>query len=203
MSDGGTGTGGAPAGWYQDGQTAGQERWWDGTRWTDHFRPIGGMPPMPLMAPPQTGMPPRGGSFWQRLSMGGRIGIIAGAVVVVAGIVIGIVALAGGFAGGGVGNYTSAEKSEYLRDIKTAAPKTRLTDTQLLTAGTKVCEIMGSVSTQAAYLSALARIATEVPSAMGLSLTDATEMTAYTAIGRYSMTDLCPEVATRLSKLSN
>ena len=29
-----------PAGWYPDGQ--GNERWWDGTQWTDNTRPLGG-----------------------------------------------------------------------------------------------------------------------------------------------------------------
>ncbi len=31
-----------PAGWYPDGVTSGQERYWDGTGWSTHFRPIGG-----------------------------------------------------------------------------------------------------------------------------------------------------------------
>ncbi|GAB3034928.1 hypothetical protein GCM10027052_11070 [Parafrigoribacterium mesophilum] len=29
----------APAGWYADTSDAGQERWWDGSRWTDRVRP--------------------------------------------------------------------------------------------------------------------------------------------------------------------
>lgn len=28
----------APAGWYPD-PVSGQQRWWDGGRWTDHFAP--------------------------------------------------------------------------------------------------------------------------------------------------------------------
>jgi len=47
MSD--AGTGGTPAGWYEDGVTAGQERYWDGTQWTDQFRPLA--PPAPPAAP--------------------------------------------------------------------------------------------------------------------------------------------------------
>lgn len=43
MSD--TGSGAAPAGWYEDGVTAGQERYWDGTQWTDQFRPLAPPPP--------------------------------------------------------------------------------------------------------------------------------------------------------------
>jgi len=48
MSD--AGSGGAPAGWYEDGVTAGQERYWDGTQWTDQFRPIAA-PAAPAPAP--------------------------------------------------------------------------------------------------------------------------------------------------------
>lgn len=29
----------APAGWYADASDSGQQRWWDGTGWTDHVRP--------------------------------------------------------------------------------------------------------------------------------------------------------------------
>ncbi|MBO9577990.1 MAG: DUF2510 domain-containing protein [Microbacteriaceae bacterium] len=46
-----------PAGWYQDGQTAGQERFWDGTRWTDQFRPLApaapAAPAVPAAPPPR------------------------------------------------------------------------------------------------------------------------------------------------------
>lgn len=49
MSD--AGTGGTPAGWYEDGVTAGQERYWDGAQWTDQFRPIGGAAPEAPAAP--------------------------------------------------------------------------------------------------------------------------------------------------------
>ena len=48
MSD--TSAGGTPAGWYEDGVTVGQERYWDGTQWTDQFRPLpGAVPPEPVM----------------------------------------------------------------------------------------------------------------------------------------------------------
>jgi hypothetical protein len=49
----GDGTGGdlPPAGWYDDPEQAGQQRFWDGTRWTDDRRPAG--PPAP--PPPHTG----------------------------------------------------------------------------------------------------------------------------------------------------
>lgn len=29
-----------PAGWYPDPSNAGQQRWWNGTGWTDHYQPV-------------------------------------------------------------------------------------------------------------------------------------------------------------------
>lgn len=40
-----------PAGWYDDG--SGRQRWWDGTRWTEHVAP-----PQPFNPPAQTFAPP-------------------------------------------------------------------------------------------------------------------------------------------------
>jgi hypothetical protein len=37
-----------PAGWYPQGN---QERWWDGTAWSDDFRPFGSEPTQPLGQP--------------------------------------------------------------------------------------------------------------------------------------------------------
>jgi hypothetical protein len=34
-----SGPGGAPAGWYPSGNEWGEERYYDGNNWTDHFRP--------------------------------------------------------------------------------------------------------------------------------------------------------------------
>ncbi len=41
-----------PAGWYPDPTAPGTERYWDGTAWTDHSRPISVAPPAPPPAPP-------------------------------------------------------------------------------------------------------------------------------------------------------
>lgn len=54
----GTSTGGNPAGWYEDGVTAGQERYWDGAQWTDQFRPLAApMPPAPPAPPAEPAAP--------------------------------------------------------------------------------------------------------------------------------------------------
>lgn len=45
MSDGTTGAGSTPAGWYPDPHVAGQQRWWDGTAWTDHTAALSGQQP--------------------------------------------------------------------------------------------------------------------------------------------------------------
>lgn len=42
-----------PPGWYADPQLPQQERWWDGTAWTDHRRPSGGPPAPPGPAAPE------------------------------------------------------------------------------------------------------------------------------------------------------
>ena len=46
-----------PAGWYR--QPDGQERWWDGYRWTEDFAPAGSPP----VTTPATGGEPAGGQF--------------------------------------------------------------------------------------------------------------------------------------------
>ena len=60
MSDqGGTG-GGPPPGWYPDPERADQQRWWNGSRWTDHTAPR--QPPPPGGGGPGSswGTPPAG-----------------------------------------------------------------------------------------------------------------------------------------------
>lgn len=42
MSDHGPGPGGPPAGWYPDPEYPGQQRYWDGQRWTEHRAPTAG-----------------------------------------------------------------------------------------------------------------------------------------------------------------
>lgn len=42
----------APAGWYPDTEQPGNERWWDGTQWTEQRRP--GIPAVPAPAPYQS-----------------------------------------------------------------------------------------------------------------------------------------------------
>jgi len=39
-----------PAGWYDDGSTPGVVRWYDGTAWTEHVRPLEGPPAAPSTA---------------------------------------------------------------------------------------------------------------------------------------------------------
>lgn len=50
-----------PAGWYDDGQHPGQQRWWDGVQWTDQFQPVAPpavpVPPVPVV-PPVPDVPP-------------------------------------------------------------------------------------------------------------------------------------------------
>lgn len=39
--------GGPPAGWYPDPEQAGQQRYWDGTQWTEHRAPLASQEPTP------------------------------------------------------------------------------------------------------------------------------------------------------------
>jgi hypothetical protein len=41
-----------PAGWYPDPTAPGTERYWDGTAWTDHSRPVAVTPSAPPPLPP-------------------------------------------------------------------------------------------------------------------------------------------------------
>jgi hypothetical protein len=48
------GTGTTPAGWYADPSGSGQQRYWDGTQWTEHYAPA------PGYAQPHAARPPVG-----------------------------------------------------------------------------------------------------------------------------------------------
>lgn len=71
-----------PAGWYPDTTTPGQQRWWDGTRWSDHVAPLaptgGPQGPLPQLA-----------SFGQRLGATIIDGLVISlpAIVLVVGMV--------------------------------------------------------------------------------------------------------------------
>lgn len=56
-TDGMTTPDGPAAGWYDDGATAGVERWFDGTAWTEHTRPV----PTPSVPTPAVAA----GTVWQ------------------------------------------------------------------------------------------------------------------------------------------
>lgn len=77
----------APAGWYDDGQHPGQQRYWDGEQWTEHFHPPQ-LPPAPGEAP---GPVRRSRRYWAWLAP-----VIV--VVVAGGTVLGL-ALGGVFGG--------------------------------------------------------------------------------------------------------
>lgn len=68
----------APAGWYPDVTSGDRRRWWDGSRWTDAFEPEAPQPepisPRPRRRPGQLA----------------TIGILAGVLVVVVGLILGI-----------------------------------------------------------------------------------------------------------------
>jgi hypothetical protein len=59
-----------PAGWYPDSQNPGQQRYWDGTQWTEHFAPIASAPApaaVPIAAQaPAPGTTPKKESWFLR-----------------------------------------------------------------------------------------------------------------------------------------
>ncbi|OWA02073.1 hypothetical protein B9W62_31125 [Streptomyces sp. CS113] len=103
-----------PPGWYRDPSAPHQERWWDGTAWTDHRRapePVGygpavgpaawtGQPPTPVYHPGQPGqvetLPPSSDGAPGGPGGGGRgraVALTAAAAVLVAAIVTGVFVL--------------------------------------------------------------------------------------------------------------
>lgn len=57
--------GGPPPGWYPDPQRDGQQRWWNGSRWTEHTAPRQAEP-----GPPQPGRRPPGDQWGDARSGG-------------------------------------------------------------------------------------------------------------------------------------
>ncbi|WP_153182897.1 DUF2510 domain-containing protein, partial [Streptomyces sp. E5N298] len=76
-----------PPGWYRDPSAPHQERWWDGTAWTEHRRapePVGYGPAVGAAGPgPRTGTGGRGKA----------VALTAAAAVLVAAIVTGVFVL--------------------------------------------------------------------------------------------------------------
>jgi hypothetical protein len=76
-----------PAGWYDDPQSPGRRRYWDGSRWTEHYAAGAqqATQPMPGVVPPvqqASAIPkpaPAGGlKWWQKTGGAVGIGIVAG-----------------------------------------------------------------------------------------------------------------------------
>ncbi|GGZ93378.1 membrane protein [Streptomyces echinoruber] len=87
-----------PPGWYPDPAAPHQERWWDGTAWTEHRRapapPAAPVPPVPpLPSSPSSPLP--GGSARAK-----AVALTVAAAVLVAAIVTGAVVLRDGDGGG-------------------------------------------------------------------------------------------------------
>ncbi|MCD7101384.1 DUF2510 domain-containing protein [Pseudoclavibacter sp. 13-3] len=78
-----------PANWYPDPSQTGRLRWWDGTQWTDHTAPD-----------QQAGVPGYGAPVPRKSKTGLIIGIVVAAVVVLAGVGVGLFALVGSAASG-------------------------------------------------------------------------------------------------------
>ncbi|MFB8354077.1 DUF2510 domain-containing protein [Streptomyces niveus] len=73
-----------PPGWYADPGVPGSERWWDGSGWTAHTRPLGGAAPYQ-----QAALRPRSAARGRGVVLGG----VVGGLVLVAAIVAGVTLL--------------------------------------------------------------------------------------------------------------
>ncbi|MEZ0580365.1 DUF2510 domain-containing protein [Nocardioides sp. MH1] len=79
----------APAGWYPHPSMVGTQRYWDGSRWTDHIAPMPMLAPMPMV---------------RAQGMGDGVlvvGYITAIFIPVVGFIIGIVAMSKGRGGHG------------------------------------------------------------------------------------------------------
>ena len=215
MSD--TSAGGTPAGWYEDGVTAGQERYWDGMQWTDQFRPLPGAaaaepvaPVEPVAAAPTAepapaAYPEAAPSAYPAYqpavatprapgkgpSKGALIGIIVGAVVVVAAIIVLIIGASTNWFSGGGGGASSAQTSAFLETARASAASVgaSYTDQQLLEMGTKLCAAAAKIDPNDP-MGSLA-----VLGELGPLLSDPLLL----GVAGSGMYDLCPDVADRLS----
>ncbi len=99
-----------PAGWYPDPSQAGQQRYWDGTAWTEHVQPDAATAAAPATpaAPAAPAAPAYGAAATEPIAPAGATVSYSGAGVppsrsgVPSGIVavIAVIALLAGFAGG-------------------------------------------------------------------------------------------------------
>ncbi|MDG9693713.1 DUF2510 domain-containing protein [Streptomyces mutabilis] len=87
-----------PPGWYPDPSAPHQERWWDGSAWTEHRRVPGAAGYAAPQAPPPSPLPPYAGGPGQRRPAGGTgrakaVALTTAAAVLVAAIVGGVLLL--------------------------------------------------------------------------------------------------------------
>ncbi|WP_406306003.1 DUF2510 domain-containing protein [Streptomyces sp. NBC_00885] len=91
----------SPAGWFPDPNTPGTERWWDGTAWTAHTRPVQAQVPLPppLAAGPAGFGPPTVPMAQAASGSGVRgrlLALAAAGVVLVGAVAVGAVLLGKG-----------------------------------------------------------------------------------------------------------
>lgn len=119
-----------PAGWFPDPNTPGTERWWDGTVWTAHTRPVQAQVPVPPPVPagPAGFGPPTVPMAHAASGGGGRgrlLALAAAGVVLVGAVAVGAVLLGkGDDADPGAAPNVSG-KPRPRRTRRTASPRLR------------------------------------------------------------------------------